>query len=81
MRRSLAPALLLCALLSACEMAQGSAPDTGDETGPGLYTFPGIYSAGASEYLAKKVELSPFTLANALALTVDPGNYLIVIDR
>jgi hypothetical protein len=77
----LAPALLLCALLAACELASGSAPDTGDELGPGLYTFPGIYSAGASEYLAQKIDVAPFTLTNALALTVNPGNYLIIIDR
>jgi hypothetical protein len=59
----------------------GSAGDDGEELGPGLYTFPGIYSPGASEYLVTKVSVSPFTLENALAQTVDPDNYLIVIDR
>jgi hypothetical protein len=61
--------------------AGGDTGDYGDELEPGLYTFPGVYSPGASEYLATKVSVYPFTLENALAQTVDPDNYLIVIDR
>jgi hypothetical protein len=54
---------------------------TDGSLGPGLYTFPGIYSPGASEWKVQKIDVSPFSLANALEKVVDAENYLIVIGE
>jgi hypothetical protein len=76
-------ALIAAALLFSCEdfmkTQEGDSPDGTLE--PGLYTFPGVYSPGASEWNAEKIEISPFTLANALEKVTDAKNYLIVIDE
>jgi hypothetical protein len=48
---------------------------------PGLYTFPGLYSPGASLWNIQKIAVSPFSLANALEKVVDAQNYLIVIGE
>ena len=77
------PALLFAALLFSCEdFMKAQEEDSGGGTlEPGLYTFPGIYSPGASLWNAEKIEVSPFSLVNALEKVVDAQNYLIVIDK
>jgi hypothetical protein len=54
----------------------------GDESlAAGLYTFEGLYIPGSSEWTAKPVAVSPFTLENALQYAGEPGNYLIVLEE
>jgi hypothetical protein len=84
---ALTPTLLLTLLLSCLSVScddfmQVREPDpAGESLEPGLYTFPGLYSPGASLWNAQKIAVSPFNLVNALEKVVDAQNYLIVIGE
>jgi hypothetical protein len=74
--------LISAALFASCDDFMKVQDDNPADSAlePGLYTFPGLYSPGASEWNLEKIEVSPFNLANALEKVVDAKNYLIVID-
>jgi hypothetical protein len=75
--------LLLFALFFSCDdFMQVRDDDPADSAlEPGLYTFPGLYSPGSTEWNIEKIDVSPFNLANALEKVVEAKNYLIVIDE